>query len=67
MAQASLEIVEVVRRRDLDRPGAEFPIHEDRVPDDWDETPCQRELDALPDEPVVTRILWMDGDAGVPQ
>src|SRR5947208_5648800 len=67
MPVARFKIVEIVGWRDLHRAGPEFPIHEDRVPDDWYETPRQRELDVLADEPVVTRVLRMDGNAGVPQ
>ena len=67
MPKSRLEIVEVVRGRNLHRPCPEFPVDEDRVGDDWNRAVGERQLHLLPNEGVVSRIVGVHGDAGIAQ
>ena len=61
---ADLEIVEVVRGRDLDRAGALFRIGI-FVGDDRDQTPDQRQANMPADQMLIARVVGVDGDRGV--
>ena len=64
MAFADFEIVEIVRRRDLDRAAALFRIGI-FVGDDRDPAADQRQDEVLADEMREALVLGMDGNAGV--
>ena len=64
VALAGLEIVGVVRGRDLDDAGAEFGVGQ-IVEDDRDLAIHQRELDGLAVQVEIAGVLGIDGDGGV--
>ncbi len=64
MPAADLEIVEIVRRGDLDRAAAGFRVGV-FVGDDRDQPADQRQPDRLADQIGVARILGMHRDGGV--
>ena len=64
VAPADLEIVEVVRRRDLHRAGALLGIGI-FVGDDGDAAADQRQDHVLADEMLVALVVGMHGDGGV--
>ena len=66
VAPADLEIVEVVRRRDLDRAGALLRVGIG-VGDDSDQPPDQRQAHLLADQLLKARIVGMHGDRAVAQ
>ncbi|OPZ05246.1 MAG: hypothetical protein BWZ08_02540 [candidate division BRC1 bacterium ADurb.BinA292] len=55
---AHLVVVRIVRRRHLDRPRPEFPLHQ-RIGDDRDRPPHQRQRHLLADHPAVALVLGM--------
>ena len=59
-----LEVVGVVRRGDLERPGAERGV-DVLVGHDRDHAPDQRQLDLPADEVPVALVVGVDGDGGV--
>ncbi len=61
VALADLEVVRVVRRRDLDRAGAELGI-DVRIGDDGNHSADERQLDARADQMLVTRIVRVHRD-----
>ena len=61
---ADLEIVEIVRRGDLDRAAAGLRVGV-FVGDDRDQPADQRQPHMLADEIGIARVIRMDGDAGV--
>ena len=65
MPKSRFEVVEVVRRRNLHRPCAEFAVDEDRVRDDWNLAVGEGQLQPLPDERIVAGIFRVHGDAGI--
>ncbi len=67
MALSRLLIVEVMPRRDLDRPGPKLPIHQDRIADNGDGAARQRKPNLSADPRVVARIFRVDRNGGVPQ
>ena len=66
VAPADLEIVEVVRRRDLDRAGALLGIGV-VVADDRNAAADQRQDGVLADQMLEPLVLRMDRDGGVAQ
>ena len=64
VALADLEVVRVVRRRHLDRAGAEARV-DVVVGDDRDPASGQRQLHLAADEVRVTLVVRMHGDGGV--
>ena len=64
MALADLEIVEVVRGRDLDRAGALLRVGI-FVGDDRNSAADERQEDVLADQMPVALVVRMDRDAGV--
>ena len=64
---AGLEVVRIVRRRHLDRAGAELRIDQDRVGDDRELALQQRMPHHLADLRLVARIVGVDGDRRVAQ
>ncbi len=67
VAQAGLEIVGIVRRRDLHRAGAELGIGEDVVGDDRDLAIHQRQQDFLPVQMTVALVGGVHRHRGVAQ
>ena len=67
VALSGLEVVRVVRGRDLDRAGAELGVDQDRVGDDRELSPEDRVANAFADLGLVARIVGMDGDRRVAQ
>ncbi|OGW70807.1 MAG: hypothetical protein A3A88_09435 [Nitrospirae bacterium RIFCSPLOWO2_01_FULL_62_17] len=67
VAFARFEVVEVVRRGDLDRAGAEFKIHQYRIADDRNLATGERQPDLFAYEMAVTGILRMHGHGRVAQ
>ena len=63
---ADLEIVEIMRRRDLDRAAAHFGVGV-LVGDDRNQASDQRQPHRLTDELGIARILGMDRHPGVPE
>jgi hypothetical protein len=64
VARGHLEVVEVVRRRDLDGAGAELAI-DVRIGDDRDLAAEDRQAERLADQRGVALVLGMHGDRGV--
>ncbi len=64
MAAADLEVVEVVRRRDLHRPGTLFRIGVD-IADDRNAPADQRQNRVLADEMLETLVVRMHRDGGI--
>ena len=66
-AALRLEVVEVMRRRDLDHAGAEFPVDEGRIADNRNLAGGQGETNRFSDQVAITRVFRMDGHSCVPQ
>src|SRR5712692_10015020 len=64
MSPPDLEVVRVMRRRDLDRAGTEFAIHR-RVRDYRDFAPDQRQPHRFPNHPTITLVIGIHRDRGV--
>ena len=60
-----LKIIEVMSRSDFDGTGSEFSIHQDRIAHDRDGPVGERKLDQCSYMPVVSGILWMNGNRGI--
>ncbi len=67
VAQSGFEVVGIVRRRDLDRAGAELGIGEDVVGDDRDLAIHQRQQNVLAVQMAVALVAGVHGDGGVAQ
>ncbi len=67
MPLSGLEVVEVMRRRDLDHAGAEFPVDEGRIADNRNLAGGQGETNRFSDQVAITRVFRMHGDSCVPQ
>ncbi len=67
VAQAGLEVVGIVRGRNLDRAGAELGIGENVVGDDRDLAIHQRQQDVLAVQMTVALVGGVHGDRGIAQ
>ena len=66
MAAANLEVVEIVRRRDLDGAASLFGVGPG-IGDDRDSPAHQREDGMTPDQRRMTGIVWVNGDTCIAQ
>ena len=65
MPFAGEEVIEVVRRSDLHRSGAEFAIDQNRIADNRNIACRQRYANHLADQVTIARIVGMNRDGGI--
>ena len=67
MTPTGLKVVEVVSRRDFDRPCPEFPIDEESISHDGNVSLGERKADSFPDQVAVPGVFRMHRHGGVAQ